>query len=158
VDQEVGDSNSPSGTSLFPFCTSWLRRIEFELMPDALTHGLTHSLCGIAGRAPSTAASRCVSPTRSPKLEAKVSAEKAVEPCEAARACTHKSRLVSSGLSMSALPPKADICQRIEHVGFVPIADIQPFIEAVNQPQELIRVLCARLPFRSELLPGGVLV
>jgi len=59
---------------------------------------------------------------------------------------------------MSALPPKADICQRIEHVCFVPIADIQPFIEAVNQPQELIRVLCARLPFRSELLPGGVLV
>jgi len=56
------------------------------------------------------------------------------------------------------LPPKADICQRIEHVCFVPIADIQPFIEAVNQPQELIRVLCARLPFRSELLPGGVLV
>jgi len=61
-------------------------------------------------------------------------------------------------VTMSALPPKAHICQRIEHVCFVPIADIQPFIEAVNQPQELIRVLCARLPFRSELLPGGVLV
>ena len=25
---------------------------------------------------------------------------------------------------MSALPPKADICQRIEHVCFVPIADV----------------------------------
>jgi hypothetical protein len=25
---------------------------------------------------------------------------------------------------MSALPPKADICQRIEHVCFVPKADI----------------------------------
>jgi len=27
---------------------------------------------------------------------------------------------------MSALPPKADIRQRIEHVCFVPIADISP--------------------------------
>ena len=35
------------------------------------------------------------------------------------RPCTPKSRLVSSGWSMS-LPPKADICQRIEHVCFVP--------------------------------------
>ena len=40
------------------------------------------------------------------------------------RACTHKSRLVSSGWSLSALPPKADIRQRIEHVCFVPEADI----------------------------------
>ena len=39
------------------------------------------------------------------------------------RPCTHKSRLVSSGWSMSALPPKADIRQRIEHVGFVPKPD-----------------------------------
>jgi hypothetical protein len=31
-----------------------------------------------------------------------------------------KSRLVSSGWSMSALPPKADIRQRYEHVCFVP--------------------------------------
>jgi hypothetical protein len=38
----------------------------------------------------------------------------------AARPCTHKSRLASSGWSMSALPPKADIRQRIEHVCFVP--------------------------------------
>ena len=29
------------------------------------------------------------------------------------RPCTHKSRLVSSGWSMSAFPPKADIRQRI---------------------------------------------
>ena len=29
------------------------------------------------------------------------------------RRCTHKSRLVSSGWSLSALPPKADIHQRI---------------------------------------------
>ena len=36
-----------------------------------------------------------------------------------ARPCTHKSRLVSSGWSLSALPPKADIRQRIEHVCFV---------------------------------------
>jgi hypothetical protein len=36
------------------------------------------------------------------------------------RPCTRKSRLVSSGWSMSALPPKADIRQRIEHVCFVP--------------------------------------
>jgi hypothetical protein len=55
---------------------------------------------------------------------AKVSAEKAVKPCEAAKACTHKSRLVGSGWSLSALPPKADICQRIEHVYSVPPADI----------------------------------
>jgi hypothetical protein len=41
-----------------------------------------------------------------------------------ARPCTRKSRLVSSGWSMSALPPKADIRQRIEHVRFVPKADI----------------------------------
>ena len=40
----------------------------------------------------------------------------------ATRPCTHKSRLVSSGWSLSALPPKADIRQRIEHVCFVPIA------------------------------------
>ena len=33
----------------------------------------------------------------------------------------HKSRLVSSGWSLSALPPKADIRQRIEHVYFVPM-------------------------------------
>ena len=36
------------------------------------------------------------------------------------RPCTHKSSLVSSGWSMSALPPEADIRQRIEHVCFVP--------------------------------------
>ena len=40
------------------------------------------------------------------------------------RPCTHKSRLVSSGWSLSALPPKADIRQRIEHVCFVPRADV----------------------------------
>jgi uncharacterized protein (DUF488 family) len=33
-----------------------------------------------------------------------------------ARACTHKSRLVSRGSSMSALPPESDFRQRIEHV------------------------------------------
>ena len=32
--------------------------------------------------------------------------------------------LVSSGWSLSALPPKADIRQRIEHVCFVPNADL----------------------------------
>jgi hypothetical protein len=32
--------------------------------------------------------------------------------------------LVGSGWSMSALPPKADIRQRIEHVCFVPLGDI----------------------------------
>jgi L,D-transpeptidase catalytic domain len=36
------------------------------------------------------------------------------------RLCTHKSRSVSSGWSMSALPPKTDIRQRIEHVCLVP--------------------------------------
>ena len=36
------------------------------------------------------------------------------------RPCTHKSRLLSSGWSLSVLPPKADIRQRIEHVCFVP--------------------------------------
>ena len=40
------------------------------------------------------------------------------------RPCTHKSRLVGSGWSMSGLLPKADIRQRIEHVCFVPSADI----------------------------------
>ena len=40
------------------------------------------------------------------------------------RPCTHKSRLVSSGCSLSALPPKADIRQRMEHVCFVPEADL----------------------------------
>ena len=39
------------------------------------------------------------------------------------RPCTHKSRLVSGGWSMSALPPETDIRQRIEHVCFVPIAE-----------------------------------
>jgi hypothetical protein len=33
-------------------------------------------------------------------------------------------RLVSSGWSMSALPPKEDIRERIEYVCFVPKADI----------------------------------
>jgi hypothetical protein len=32
------------------------------------------------------------------------------------RACTHKSSLVSSGWSTSALPPEADIRRHIEHV------------------------------------------
>jgi hypothetical protein len=32
----------------------------------------------------------------------------------------HKSRLVGIGWSMSALPPEADMRQRIEHVCFVP--------------------------------------
>jgi uncharacterized protein DUF5681 len=36
------------------------------------------------------------------------------------RASTHKWSLVKSGWSLSALPPKAGICQRIEHVCFVP--------------------------------------
>ena len=40
------------------------------------------------------------------------------------RPCTHKSRLVSSGWSRSELIRLADIRQRIEHVRFVPIADI----------------------------------
>ena len=38
-------------------------------------------------------------------------------------AAAHKSRLVSSGWSLSTLPPKAGIRQRIEHVCFVPEAD-----------------------------------
>jgi hypothetical protein len=42
----------------------------------------------------------------------------------APRPCTHKSRLVSGGWSMAALPPIADICQRIEYVCFVPLTDI----------------------------------
>jgi hypothetical protein len=56
---------------------------------------------------------------------ARVSAEKAVEPCEAARACTQKSSLVSGDWSMSALPPEADIRQGERHVRLVPIADIR---------------------------------
>jgi hypothetical protein len=40
------------------------------------------------------------------------------------RPCTHKSRWVSSCWSLSALPPEADIRQRIEHVCFVPFADM----------------------------------
>jgi hypothetical protein len=39
------------------------------------------------------------------------------------RPCSHRSRLVSSGWSMSALPPKADIRQRVQYVCFVPKAD-----------------------------------
>jgi hypothetical protein len=46
--------------------------------------------------------------------------------CLWTRPCTHKSRSVSSGWSMSGLLPKADIRQRIEHVCFVPKADISP--------------------------------
>ena len=40
------------------------------------------------------------------------------------RPCTHKSRLVRSGWLMSALPPKADIRERMQYVCFVPTADI----------------------------------
>jgi hypothetical protein len=40
------------------------------------------------------------------------------------RPCTHKSRFVNSGWPLSALRPKTDIRQRIEHVCFVPEADI----------------------------------
>jgi hypothetical protein len=39
------------------------------------------------------------------------------------RPCTHKSRLVRSGWSISALPPKADIRECIQYVYFVPLAD-----------------------------------
>jgi hypothetical protein len=38
-------------------------------------------------------------------------------------ACTHKSRSMSNGWSMSALPPKADIAERYWHVSFGPQAD-----------------------------------
>src|SRR5690348_16506502 len=43
---------------------------------------------------------------------------------EQTRPCTHKSRLGSSGWSMSTMPPIADIRRHIEHVCFVPQADI----------------------------------
>jgi hypothetical protein len=46
------------------------------------------------------------------------------------RPCTHKSRLVSSGWSMSALPPKADIRERIQYVCFVPQADMAASAES----------------------------
>jgi hypothetical protein len=58
--------------------------------------------------------------------------------------------------AMSALSPEADSRQRIEHVCFVPIADIQPSLKPSINDKSLTRVLCARLPFHSELPPGGV--
>jgi hypothetical protein len=54
----------------------------------------------------------------------------------------HKSRLVDSGGVMSPLPTKADTRQRIEHVCFVPIADIR-----LRQPTALS--LSAPLPLGS---------
>jgi hypothetical protein len=49
-----------------------------------------------------------------------------IPPCfkQLTRPCIQKSRLVSGGWSLSAFTPKADIRQRIEHVCFVPIADV----------------------------------
>src|SRR5262249_47289103 len=35
-----------------------------------------------------------------------------------------------SQTAMSALPPKADMCSALAHVGFGPIADIAPFIRS----------------------------
>ena len=46
-----------------------------------------------------------------------------VGPDNRIRSCTHKSRLVGSGWSMSALPPKADIRQRGLTSRLVPTAD-----------------------------------
>jgi hypothetical protein len=43
---------------------------------------------------------------------------------EGAGQCTHKSKSMSDGCPMSALPPKADIAVRDWHVRFVPKADI----------------------------------
>jgi hypothetical protein len=50
---------------------------------------------------------------------------------------------------MSALPPKADILQRIEHVCFVPIADI------AQQPMSLsVRAWIYRLDFFHHVADG----
>ena len=51
-------------------------------------------------------------------------AARASRPRGSFRPCTHKSRLVSSGRSMSALPPEADIRPCGLHVRLVPIADV----------------------------------
>ena len=48
---------------------------------------------------------------------------------------------------MSALPPKADIRQRIEHVCFVPLAEI--FAVERPQPHERRRLLDGELRLRS---------
>jgi hypothetical protein len=58
-------------------------------------------------------------------------------------------------MHVCALARRADLLSVGTDVRYVPLADIQPFIEAVNQRQELTRVLCVKLPFRSELPPGG---
>ena len=57
-------------------------------------------------------------------------------PCQrlGTRPCTHQSKLVSSGCSMSALPPRADIRHRIEHVCFVPKADIKVACPSTKAP------------------------
>jgi len=57
---------------------------------------------------------------------------------------------------MSALPRIADIRQCRWDVPKVPIADIQPSLKSSIKDKSLTRVLCARLPFHSELPPGGV--
>src|SRR4029077_18461835 len=75
------------------------------------------------------------------------------------RPCTHKSRLVSSGWSMSALPPKADIRQRIEHVCFVPIADIaqQAVVVALRQ-FTTYKVLGFRWSLLGAVMHGSLLL
>ena len=56
---------------------------------------------------------------------------------------------------MSALPPEADMLSVGIDVRYVPIADIQLSLKPSIDDQSLTGVLCARLPFRSELPPGG---
>jgi hypothetical protein len=83
------------------------RRAELDLLTRNGNPGVTGAL-----------AIRRLSTTDLPRL-------RVGEPPEwSARPWTHKSRLVSSGWSMSALPTKADIRQRIEYVCFVPTADL----------------------------------
>src|SRR3984893_5202596 len=64
----------------------------------------------------------------------------------------HKSRLVSSGWSLSALPPKADIRQRIEHVCFVPSADTvttKPPQTCIGRPRPLASRITMSLSMAS---------
>ena len=46
------------------------------------------------------------------------------------RSCTHKSRLVSSGWSLSALPPEADMLIVGIDVCYVPKADARPALSS----------------------------
>ena len=69
------------------------------------------------------------------------------------RPCIHKSRLVNSGWSMSALPPKADIRQPEWRVRYVPEPDIGLMAECLRRDSFDVDFVDQLLEHLKSLLP-----